>query len=280
MRAVSDEPRDPPPPDEPGIDLEQAGYVAPDPDELPPAELGRVGDVLPWNSFVVALAWALVFLWFVVRGKTEQIEAYVAWGATTPGGPPLETAWRLLAATFLHGSAAHVTMNAVWMLAFGSSVEAVYSRSAFWIVYTVGGGAASAGSLAWHVWRDPGGWYTSVGGSGVTFALGGALLASSLHLRGRLAAGRARALAASALFILTQSLAAGFEHPGTGNAAHASGLVAGFAIGALLPISERLSGQRPDEDTSEAVRIVGWVSAVLALLALVAAVFRGISLGY
>ena len=277
---MNDEPRDPPPPDEPGIDLEQAGYVPPDPDELPPPELGRVSDVLPWNALGVALAWALVFLWFAVRGETEQSEAYVAWGAQIPPGPPLETTWRLLASTFLHGSAAHVTMNAVWVLVFGSSVEQVYSRPGFWIVYTCGGVAASAASLAWHAWHEPIWWYYSIGGSGVTFALGGALLASSLHLRGRLAAGRARALAASALFILTTSFAAGFEHPGTGNSAHAGGLVAGFAIGALLPISERLSGQRPDEDMTEAVRIGGWVSAVLAALALVAAVFRGIVAGY
>ena len=44
-------------------------------------------------------------------------------------------------------------------------------------------------SLAWHAWHDPNWWYYGYGGSGVTFALGGALLASSLHLRGRLAIG-------------------------------------------------------------------------------------------
>ena len=273
---MNDEPRDPPPPAEPGIDFEQAGYVPPDPDEPAPVELGRVGDVLPWNTSAVLLAWVLVGFWFAARAQLELNPAYVAWGANVGGRPPLETAWRLLASTFLHAGAAHLTMNAVSLLLFGSSVEAVFSRWAYWIVYVVGGSAASLGSLAWHAWRHPDASRLSVGGSGAIFALGGALLASALRLRGRLAVGRARALAAGALFLLTQSLVAGFSHLGTDNAAHASGLVAGTAIGVLLPVSERLNG-RP---AGAPVRVAGAVSALLALLALAAAVFRGIRAGY
>jgi len=277
---VSDEPRDPPPPAEPGIDPgidpAQAGYVPPDPEEPPPVELGRVGDVLPWNTLAVLLAWALVFLWFAVRAQTEQDEAYLAWGSDTGGLPPLETVWRMLASTFLHASAAHVTMNAVALLIYGSSVEAVFSRWAFWIVYVAGGMAASAGSLGLHTWRYGMMLSQSVGGSGATFALGGAMLASTLRLRGRLATGRVRALFGSALFMVTQSLVAGFSDFGTDNAAHACGLIAGFAIGALLPVSERLGGAR----ASTPVRLGGVVSALLALLALGIAVVRGVRAGY
>ena len=116
----------------------------------------------------------------------------------------------------------------------------------------------------------------SVGGSGAIFALGGALLASAMRLRGRLAVGRARALAAGALFLLTQSLVAGFSHLGTDNAAHASGLVAGFAIGALLPVSERLGGSR----TPAAVTIAGAVAVALAVAALGCAAVNGLRAGY
>jgi rhomboid protease GluP len=274
---VSDEPRDPlPPANEPGIDFEVAGYVPPDPDEPPPVELGRVGDVLPWSTMLVLLAWGGLFLWFAVRGQMEMNAAYVAWGGNIGGRPPLETAWRLLASTFLHAGAAHVTANAVSLLLFGSSVEAVFSREAFWIVYAFGGASASAGSLAWHAWRHGDSAHLSVGGSGAIFALGGALLASTLRLCGRLAVGRARALAAGALFLLMQSLVAGFSHLGTDNAAHASGLVAGFAIGALLPVSERLGGAR----VSTPIRVAGAVSVLLALLALGLAAYRGMRDGY
>jgi rhomboid protease GluP len=276
VRAVSDEPRDPPPADEPGVDLEEAGFVPPDPDEPPPVELGRVGDVLPWNTSAVLLAWALVFFWFASRAQMELSPAYLAWGANVDGRPPGETAWRLLASTFLHAGAAHVGMNAVSLLLFGSSVEAVFSRWTFWIVYAFGGAAASAGSLAWHAWRHPGTMRMSVGGSGAIFALGGALLASAIRLRGRLAVGRARALAAGALFLLTQSLVAGFSHLGTDNAAHASGLIAGFAIGAMLPVSERLGGGR----TPAVVPVAGGLAAAAALVAFALAVASGVRAGY
>jgi rhomboid protease GluP len=276
VRGVSDEPRDPPPAGEPGIDFEDAGYVPPDPDEPPPVELGRVGDVLPWNTTGVLLAWGAIFFWFAARAQMGMSEAYVAWGANIGGRPPLETAWRLLASTFIHAGAAHVAMNAVSLLLFGASVEAVFSRWAFWIVYVLGGSAASAGSLAWHAWRFGDTSRLSVGGSGAIFALGGALLASALRLRGRLAVGRARALAAGALFLLTQSLVAGFSHLGTDNAAHASGLVAGFAIGALLPVSERLGGA-PAGITE---RMAGGVAAAAALAALAASVARAIPAGF
>jgi rhomboid protease GluP len=281
VRRVSDEPRDPLPPAggsgiDPGIDMDEAGYVPPDPEEPPPVELGRVGDVLPWSTSSVLLAWALVFFWFASRAQMELSPAYLAWGANVDGRPPGETAWRLLASTFLHAGAAHVGMNAVSLLLFGSSVEAVFSRSAFWIVYAFGGAAASAGSLAWHAWRHPGTMRMSVGGSGAIFALGGALLASAIRLRGRLAVGRARALAAGALFLLTQSLVAGFSHLGTDNAAHASGLLAGFAIGAMLPVSERLGGGR----TPAVVAVTGGLAAAAALVALAVAVASGVRAGY
>ena len=280
VRGMSDEPRDPAvpaaPAAEPGIDVEAAGYVAPDPDEPPPVELGRVGDVLPWSTSAVLFAWATVFFWFAARGQMELNAAYLAWGANVGGRPALETAWRLLASTFLHAGAAHVAMNAVNLLLFGSSVESVFSRWSFWIVYAGGGAAASAGSLAWHAWRYGDTSRMSVGGSGAIFALGGAMLASAIRLRGRLAVGRARALAAGALFLLTQSLVAGFSHLGTDNAAHASGLAAGFAIGALLPVSERLGGAR----TPAAVVVAGGCAVTAVLLALGFAVATGLGGGY
>ena len=274
---MSDDPREPVrPASEPGIDLDDAGYVPPDPDEPLPVELGRVGDVLPWSTMIVLLVWGLVFLWFSVRAQMELNAAFVAWGANVGGRPPLETAWRFLASTFLHAGALHVGLNAVNLLLFGSSVEAVFSGGSFWIVYVLGGAAASMGSAAWHAWRDPVADHLSVGGSGAIFALGGALLASSIRLRARLAVGRARALAAGALFLLTQSLVAGFSHLGTDNAAHASGLAAGFVIGVLLPVSERLGGPREPV----AVEVAGVAALVTAIVALAVAVASGLRAGY
>ena len=284
---MTEDPRDPRDPRQPAappsetsadgaLDAGDAGYVPPDPDEPPPVELARVGDVLPWGTVVILLVWGVVFFWFAVRRQTELLPAYLAWGANVGGRPPLETAWRLLASTFLHAGMAHVGFNALSMMLFGSSVESVFSRWAFWIVYAFGGSAASLGSLAWHAWRYGDATHTSVGGSGAIFALGGALLASAIRLRTRLAVGRARALAAGALFLLGQSLVAGFSHLGTDNAAHAAGLVSGFGIGNFMPISVRLGG-RP---APWAVRFVGAIAVVAVLAAIAIAVASGASARY
>jgi len=278
---VSDEPREPVV-QGPGVSVPElgagveAGYVPPDPDEPPPVELGRVGDVLPWGTVAILLAWGVVFLWFAARRQVEWVPAYIAWGANVNGRPALETAWRALASTFLHAGMAHVSLNALSLLMFGSSVESVLSRWAFWIVYALGGAAASLGSVAWHAWRYGDATHTSVGGSGAIFALGGALLASAIRLRRQLAVGRARALAAGALFLLTQSLVAGFSHLGTDNAAHATGLASGFAIGTLLPITERLGGP----PAGGPVRVAAIVAAAAVVAALTLAVVSGTQAGY
>ena len=272
---MSDEPRDENEPS-PGAGAADEGYVPPDPDEPPPLELGRVGDVLPWGTLAVLLAWGAIFFWFALRAQTDLTAAFLAWGASVGGRPPLETAWRSLASTFLHAGAAHAGFNALSLLLFGSSVESVFSRWAFWVVLVLGGTAASLGSLGWHAWRYGDAAHMSVGGSGAIFALGGALLASAIRLRTRLAVGRARALAAGALFLLTQSLVAGFSRLGTDNAAHAAGLVSGFVIGLAMPISVRLGGGR----AGPALTILGGAAVLAVLAALAVAIASGLRAGY
>lgn len=249
-----------PAPSEEGQDLDALGYIEPDPDEPPPLELGRAtGDVLPFATLTVLVVWSTLMLVFAWRALTGDTQALIAWGANTNLAPGAEVAWRLVASTFLHSGFAHVAMNALSLLMFGAALEAMFAPGAFAIVYVLGGAAASAGSLLWHTSRHPGEAFTSVGGSGAVFALGGALLAAAIHLRGRLAVGRARALAAGALFLLVQSLTAGFAKLGTDNAAHASGLVAGLLIGLVLPVAPELGGPQRTP----------WVSAVSVLATLV-----------
>ena len=86
--------------------------------------------------------------------------------------------------------------NAFSLLIYGPTVERLFPRWGFWIVYTLGGAAASLGSLAWRSARHGGLESLSIGGSGAVFALGGAVLVASLRLRRIIPAGRARALGA------------------------------------------------------------------------------------
>jgi len=258
-------------------DPEIAGFVPPDPDEPPPVELwSAVGDVPPLASVALVLAWGLVFLGLALRGGFDDTAAYVAWGANATGMTRPETAWRLLASTFVHAGLAHVFFNSLSMLIYGPAVERIFTRTAFWFVFAAGGVAGSLASLAWRAARDPAGFSISVGASGAIFALGGALLAAAVRLRARLAPGRARALGAAILFLVGQGFVAGFTRNGTDNAAHAAGLAAGLALGAALPLSPRLGGS---PRAIALVRVLGTLAALALAGALALAVRGGLGIG-
>ncbi len=240
-------PRDPDPERElePGPPLpSEEAFPEADPDEPPPVELWRaVGDVTPWGTVVLALSWAMSAVAVGLSPGAPDSSALVAHGASVTGAGAWSSLWRALTSTFLHSGVSHLCFNAVTLLVLGQAVERVFTRWGLWIAAAWGGTAASLASLAWRAARvDAGGVSLSVGGSGVAFAMGGALLTGAFRLRDRLAPTRARALAASVLFLALPGFASGFERPSTDNTAHAAGLAAGLALGAVLPLSERLGG--------------------------------------
>jgi len=268
MSGAMTEPREP---EEPDFAAFEPEFVPPDPDEPPPVDLGAaLGDVAPWGTVALLLSWAMVFAVLAFRREIGDTNALYAWGASAPGLPPLETAWRLLASTFVHAGMAHVFFNALSMIIFGPATERMFSRPGFWVIYAAGGAIASLGSLAWRHVQHPHGYSISVGASGAIFALGGALLASAWRVRKHLAVGRARAMGAALLFLIVQSLSAGFTRNATDNAAHAAGLVAGMALGAVIPLNPRLGGPA----WSAIMRPLG-VMAALALAVSLALGARG-----
>jgi membrane associated rhomboid family serine protease len=263
------EPPESPEPETDMLEPEDPGYIPPDPDEPPPVELWSVvGDVLPWGTMLLLLSWAAMFALLAIRREIGDTAAYAAFGASIAQRGMLAGSWRLLASTFLHGGVAHVFFNATSMLIFGPTVERIFTRWGFWIVYAFGGAAASLASIAWRLARHGAGPSMSVGASGAIFALGGALLVGAWRLRHRLAVGRARAMGAALLFLIVQSLAAGLTEHGTDNAAHAGGLLAGALLAGVVPLNVRLGGA----PAGFPVRFFG----ALGLLALAASLAMGI----
>ena len=237
------DPREPEPPDLEGLEVD---YIPPDPDEPPPADLSSlIGDVTPWGTLLLLLSWGLVFGVLAFRREIGSTDALFAWGASAPNLAPLDTAWRLLASTFLHAGVAHVFFNALSMIIFGPVVEGMYTRPGFAVIYAAGGAIASLASLVWRGVQHPVGLSISVGASGAIFALGGALLVSAWRMRRRLAVGRARAMGAALLFLIGQSFSAGFTRNATDNVAHAAGLLAGALLGAVIPLRPGLGGPTP-----------------------------------
>lgn len=261
----------------PGTDeLPDPGFVPPDPDEPPPVDLSStVGDVAPWGTALLLLSWAGVFAALALRREIGDPHALFAWGASAPRRDALETAWRLLASTFLHAGMAHAFFNAVTMLILGPAVERLFTRPGFWVIYAAGGALASLASLAWRAARDGPGLSISVGASGAIFALGGALLVSAWRVRRRLATGRARAMGGALLFLLGQGFAAGFTRNATDNAAHAAGLAAGAVLGAIVPLNPRLGGP----GAGPALRILGAIAALALAISLALGVRGGLAGG-
>jgi rhomboid protease GluP len=250
-----------------------AGYVPPDPDEPPPVELWTaLPGIQPWATLLLLLSWALVFATMAARGEIDDVWSMFAWGASATGLAPIDTAWRLLASTFLHAGIAHLFFNAMSMLIFGPAVERIFTRWGFLTVFAIGGAGASLASLMWRTARHESGLSISVGASGAIFALGGALLAAAFRLRHRLAPGRARALGGAILFLVAQGLANGLTKNSTDNIAHAAGLLVGMVVGIATPLDSRLEPGR----SRILVRIIG----VVALLALATSLGNAVRSGW
>lgn len=257
-------------------ELLAAGYVPDDPEEPRPLELwSAVGDVRPWGTLLVLLAWGVVFLLTARGASMDDAGAMLAWGANATRLDAPASAWRLLASTFLHAGVAHVFFNATSLMVVAPAVERLFTRWGFWVVYAAGGAGASLASLAWRGAHDGGARSLSVGGSGAVFALGGALLVAAIRLRGRLAPTRARAFAAALLYLLAPALAAGMTRHGTDNVAHAAGIAGGALLGMLLPLSPRLGGP----PTPVPVRVLAVVCALALAAALALAVRGGLAHG-
>lgn len=233
-------------------------------DEEPPVvELWRaVGDVTPWGTMLLLLAWAIVFALTTWRQELTVVDALVLRGANSAPSGVADALWRSLASTFLHASASHVFFNAITLLVLGQAAERVFARGGFSVIAAFGGALASFGSLAWRSHIAPGAPGIGIGGSGLVFALGGALLVVAVRLRRHLAVGRARAFAAVILMLTMPGLASGFERFGTDNAAHAAGLLAGFVLGACVPLRGALGGPA----RSRATDVLGGLASVALLL--------------
>ncbi len=257
-------------------DLEGGALPPPGEEEKPPLDLwSAVGDLPPWGTMLLLFAWALDFALRAFRGEVGGAEGLITWGASVTHASPADAAWRLLASTFLHAGPLHLALNAATMLVFGPAVERIFTRAGFAAVFALGGALASLASLAWRSATVHGGLSVSVGASGAIFALGGALLVAAVRLRHRLAPGRARALGGALLFLIVQAFASGFTHYGTDNAAHAGGLLAGAALGAVLPLAPQLGGTGP----GRALRALGALAALALCAALALGVWRGLSSG-
>jgi membrane associated rhomboid family serine protease/cytochrome c-type biogenesis protein CcmH/NrfG len=143
--------------------------------------------------------------------------------------------WRQFTSIFVHFGIIHILLNMWCLWNLGAALEPLMGPVGFSLTYLFSGLAASAASLAWNPWR------ASAGASGAIFGLAGAfvtfLLVKKLPVEKSLVQ---KNLKSMGLFII-YNLLFGVANLHIDNSAHLGGLVAGFILGALVPVSARFS---------------------------------------
>ena len=135
--------------------------------------------------------------------------------------------WRMLTSAFLHseGGIVHIAFNlyALWFL--GRSLEPLFGRTRFALLYLL---SALGGSVGVLYLAAPN--VAVVGASGAVFGLFGALFVVIRQRRGELR---------SLLILLGLNLVIGFVFPGIAWQAHVGGLLTGAACAAVLAYAPR-----------------------------------------
>ncbi len=146
--------------------------------------------------------------------------------------------WRLFTASFLHGSLVHIAVNGFALSTIGPTVERLYGRVPFLLIFLLGGAAGFAASTAFI--QQP-----SLGASAGLFALLGVLLGYAVRARRRIPPAARRAMIQEILTVAGLNLALGLMVPFIDNAAHAGGFAGGLALGLVLrPREPRENGER------------------------------------
>ena len=128
--------------------------------------------------------------------------------------------YRIVTATFMHGSIVHILFNMYVLYLFGPSLEQALGRARFVTLYVLSAVGGSVVSLTFSASNTP-----SVGASGAIFGLMGATLVVRAAMREEVS---------SVLFFIGINLAFGFVVPSIDWRAHVGGLIVGSAVAALF----------------------------------------------
>ncbi len=193
-----------------------------------------------WVTYGLVFVNVIVWVLMVLKGVdliNPSAEVLLNWGGSAASEVQRGQGWRIISATFLHSGLVHLTMNMVGLWSIGQSVERIYGRGLYFMIYIGSAVTGSALSLSFAAQSA-----VSVGASGAVFGIAGALLVAVYKHKGGLPKTFSKqTLTGMGTFVL-YSLAQGFTHSGIDNGAHVGGLLAGCVMAFILP--ERFDMQR------------------------------------
>ena len=166
--------------------------------------------------------------------------------------------WRLLSAVFLHGNLLHLLLNVVGLLVLATIAERLLGRRRAFLLFVLSGLGASVASFL----VSPA---LSVGASGATYGLLGAIVVLLARERHQLPPERRRVLLVAPAAWLALSVGLGFLIPGVDRAAHIGGLLVGGVLGLVLRSSLSPPGRRGRERAVDAVTLGAAAALVVSL---------------
>ncbi|MFH0901781.1 MAG: rhomboid family intramembrane serine protease [Pseudomonadota bacterium] len=184
--------------------------------------------LVPRVSVFLIAANAIAFLLELAKGVLDDAGSLVAFGALEARAVQAGEWWRLVSASYLHGSLDHLLGNLVALYILGVACEHAFGRLQFVLLYCVSG---LCGSLASFAALDAG--IPAVGASGAIFGLMGAAIWVLLKNSRRLLV-RDKRIGVVLACWAGYSLLLGMTTPFVDNAAHAGGLAGGLLVGSQL----------------------------------------------
>lgn len=229
----------------------------------------RQGNVNPYHApadipfFTYRLAAMIVAIWLLTTGERIFFNSYqiLSWGMSY--GPSLVAGeyWRLLTPIFFHGNESHLLFNTIALLAFGPTMEKLYHRYRFLLIYLFAGLYGNLFSLAYYGLRE-----FSLGASGAIFGIVGMQLAFFTRYRQEMGAAGQRQRQHLWLLIGINVLL-GIAMGNVNHVAHLGGLVAGFILGyALAPRYTVDQGAKGGLQDHASLRRRWWVFALMTVL--------------
>jgi rhomboid protease GluP len=227
----------------------------------------------PYVTYGLLATFALIYIFEKVLGPPGST-TLCAFGALTnfdagSCGSPL-TWWRYVSSAFLHDntSYAHILFNGLAMLWIGRLVEQLYGRLVLLGVFLI---TAVAGGLMWelatviHIAE----FSVSIGASGGISGLVGLLLMLGRFQGRNVPVGIATSIRNYALIVIGLNILFGFFFVGVNNFAHLGGVLAGAALGIVVPPLQHIGGRdlhSVEKGVLGAVIAVGTVALVIAVV--------------
>lgn len=177
----------------------------------------------PFFTYVLLAVNILMFILLEAAGGSENMENLIRFGANINPAVLDGEWWRILSSMFLHIGLFHLFMNMLALYYLGTTVERLYGKGRFLIIYLLGGIGGGLASIAFTV-------NVSAGASGALFGLFGALLFFGLIYK-RLFF---QTMGSGLLMLIGINVIFGFIFPQIDNGAHLGGLIMGFVASAAV----------------------------------------------